>query len=234
MLVRNDFGSGVETRLFIDGTNNGIASSGTPRPPADFFFVAANRIASGPEGHFQGQIDNVVVENASPVFLQPVQVSPTANVSAGGSFTLSAVASGVQPLNFAWRRNGMVVTNTGSAPSAAFVGVSSAQSGDYDVVVTNGFGSSTGQLVSISVTATHTVSPATLTAQMKSDRLEVQCVGTPGATYMLWRTPDLAPAAWINISAGSSDASGKLLLTDPFPPVTGAYYRASALNLKEL
>ncbi|MCX6928925.1 MAG: DUF2961 domain-containing protein, partial [Verrucomicrobia bacterium] len=227
-VVRRDFGSGVQARLFINGADSGISISSSPNTPASSFLIGANRIASGPEGQFRGQIDNVILNNAAPVILQDIHVSPATNVAAGTAFTLSATVAGVAPLNFTWRRNGLILTNSAASPAVTFGNVTVEDSGSYDFVVTNKYGSATGAVVNITVTAVPPPSAAQLSAQLISGKVEIECAGTPGATYTLWRALGLNSPSWTNVAAGTPDLGGKILLIDPTPPPAGAFYRASA------
>ena len=227
-VVRRDFGSGVQARLFINGADSGISISSTPNTPANYFFVGANRVASGPEGQFRGQIDNVVLNNAAPVILQGIQVSPATNVAAGTAFTLSVTVAGVAPLNFTWRRDGVVLTNSATSPAVTFGNEKVDDSGSYDFVVTNQYGKATGAVVNITVTAVPPPSAAQLSAQFISGNLEIECAGTPGATYTLWRALGLDPASWTSVAAGTPDLGGKIVLIDTSPPPAGAFYRASS------
>lgn len=227
-VVRRDFGSGVQARLFINGSDSGVSISSSPNALANFVYVGANRVAPGPEGQFRGQIDNVVLNNAAPVILQDTQASPSTNVVAGTAFTLSATVAGVPPLSFTWRRNGVALTNSAASPAATFENATVPDSGGYDFVVTNRSGTATGAVVNITVTSSTPPLAAQLNAQFVSGKVAVECVGTPGTTYTLWRALELNPASWTNVAAGTTDLGGRVVLTDPSPPTAGAFYRASA------
>lgn len=60
-LRRKDYGHGVETRLYVDGTQ-ATAIASTPARFEPFVTVGANRLQDGSfEGHFNGQIDNLTL-----------------------------------------------------------------------------------------------------------------------------------------------------------------------------
>jgi hypothetical protein len=228
-VVRWNFGSGVEARLYVNSTYTGISITSTPNAPANAFFIGANRVASGPEGQFRGQIDNVELHDAAPMFLQPPQVSPSTNITAGSQFTLSAMVGGTAPLNFSWFFNGTLLTNSASTSEVRFDHVVPAQSGLYEVIVTNRYGGQTSEVPRINITAVKGLLLGPLVPQSSSgsNRFEIQCPAAPEATYSLWRTLQLRPAAWSNVAVSTPDQNGKLVLGDPFPPSGGAFYRAS-------
>jgi hypothetical protein len=229
-LIRRDFGSGVETRLFVNGAYTGAAITSSPNTPANSFFVGANRLSSGPEGDFRGLIDNVELDNAAPVFLEPIRVTPSTNITAGGGFKLSAVVAGLAPLNFTWRLNGTVLTNSSAAPAVIFDEAFPAQSGNYDVIATNLHGRATGEVGRISIIPVAGAAPGPLVGHYspESNHFEVDCSATIGATYSLWRTMYLNPIVWSNIAIGTPDDDGNLVLKDRLPPEGSAFYRATS------
>lgn len=157
-LVRKNFGSGVETRLFINGVDSGLSLGSTPNIPQDFFTIGANELSSdvpgNVEGYFNGLVDNVVISNldiAMPPTIGSLTVSP-GTIYSGNSIILTAnnVSGDTGSRRFAWRFNGAVVTNT-SASSVTFTNVSSGNAGNYDVIVSNTFGSVTSAVVTVTV-----------------------------------------------------------------------------------
>jgi hypothetical protein len=73
-LQREDFGSGVQTRLRVNGVDAGIHLDSTPAPPGAWFTIGGNPNANagGIEGLFHGLIDNVALATLSPA---PAQLS---------------------------------------------------------------------------------------------------------------------------------------------------------------
>jgi hypothetical protein len=122
----------------------------------------------------------------------------------------------------------VVLTNSVTSPAVTFGNVKVDDSGSYDVVVTNQYGKATGAVVNITVTAVPPPSAAQLSAQFISGNLEIECAGTPGANYTLWRALGLDPASWTSVAAGTPDLGGKIVLIDTSPPPAGAFYRASS------
>lgn len=83
-----------------------------------------------------------VTPAASTITLQPVAQT----VSTGGTAVFSVVASGTTPISYQWRKGGSTLANTGVVSGATsatltLTGISAADAGSYDVVVSNGVGS---------------------------------------------------------------------------------------------
>jgi hypothetical protein len=65
-LVRRRYDSVTQTRLFVNGADAGVSLSVALIAPVGAFYVGANRVPSGPEGRFMGQIDNVELASLGP------------------------------------------------------------------------------------------------------------------------------------------------------------------------
>jgi hypothetical protein len=101
--------------------------------------------------------------------------------------------------------------------------VTTFSAGSYDVVVTNGYGSVTSQLASLTVfLSTLRLGPAS----HSSDSFATGVTGTPGDTVWILRSLNLAPP-WAPIGTVTLDANGTAMFTDTNRPVGGAFYRAS-------
>ena len=159
-LVRKNFGSGVETRLFLDGSATAaVTLGGTPVTPTDFLTIGANELGNAVpglvEGYFQGLVDNVVITNlsiAAPPTLTGLTLSP-GTIYTGNSIILAAdgAAGDSAGLTFLWRKDGVAITNSGAQAGVTLPNVTVANSGDYDVVLTNNFGAVTSAVVTVTV-----------------------------------------------------------------------------------
>jgi hypothetical protein len=159
-LIRKNFGSGVETRLYIDGSTTPAAVlAGNPGTPTDFFTIGANELGTAVpgavEGYFQGMVDNVVITNLN-IGAQPALTGVTVypgTIYSGNSviLTASGVSGDAAGLTFLWRKGGTVFTNSGTARSITFPQVTTTNSGNYDLVITNTYGSATSEVVTVSV-----------------------------------------------------------------------------------
>jgi DNA/RNA endonuclease G (NUC1) len=80
---------------------------------------------------------------------------PTTQTSApGATATLTVVASGTAPLTYQWRKAGVALTGNTSATTAtlSIPGATTADSGSYDVVITNALGSTTSAAITLNIT----------------------------------------------------------------------------------
>ena len=168
-----------------------------------------NNLTNSDEGSYTCVVTNdsgsatsnaaVLTVNAAPV-ITAHPFSGTAN--SGGNFSFSVTATGDATLTYQWRKGGVDI---GGATSSTLIlyGVTDASEGNYDCVVTNGFGSATsnsasltvytapsitshptggtlyaGNVASFSVSAT---GDATLTYQWRKDGSNIG--GATGSTY---------------------------------------------------
>ncbi len=90
-----------------------------------------------------GQLHSLALGNLPPVITQ----QPTnQTVNAGGNATLSVTVSGTGPFTYQWRKNSLILTNSGSVSGATsntltLTGVKPWDAGIYTVTVSNTYGS---------------------------------------------------------------------------------------------
>ena len=142
----------------VGPTDNTQAPSGGLAPTLNIGGIAR---ASGGNfdtgGDWFGLVDKVLVQNLKPVVATGPSLIPNfGTVLQGGTFSLSIVASGFQPLTYMWRQNGALVSNTGSLPGVTFGNAVPAQTGNYDVVITNSYGSVTSSIVAVTIVPVNT------------------------------------------------------------------------------
>jgi hypothetical protein len=109
-------------------------------------------------------------------------------VAIGDAVTLEVVATGAGPLTYQWRRNGTAISG-GTSATYKFSNAQSANTGVYDVVVTNPCGSltSTAAAVSVNVPVSITAQPVSVLANPGAPvRLAVTAAGSAPITYQ-WR-----------------------------------------------
>ncbi len=156
-----------------------------------------------------------LVVNTAPVLtLQP----RTQTALAGSVITFAVTASGGTSFNYQWRKNGVQITGATGA-TLTLTGVTAADVGNYDVLVSNALGtvgSSLAQLnvVSAPVAPVITAQPGNRTvAQGGSVTLTVGASGAPSPSYQ-WRRNGVAIAgattasfvvAGVSSNAGSYD-----------------------------
>lgn len=86
-----------------------------------------------------------------------ITTQPTSkSVNTGTNASLTVGASGTAPLSYQWRKGGVPISDGGNVSGTAtatllFTGAISANAGDYDVVVTNGLGSATSSIATVTV-----------------------------------------------------------------------------------
>ncbi|HWX22817.1 MAG TPA: LamG-like jellyroll fold domain-containing protein [Candidatus Binatia bacterium] len=108
----------------------------------------------GRNGTIRNTLAGILLNYSSPASNPPLIESnpqaPTNLVFTGQSFSLGAAASGSLPLSYQWRYNTAPIPGaTGTTFSKS--GVTTNDSGNYDVVVTNTFGSVTSQVAAVTV-----------------------------------------------------------------------------------
>ena len=109
-------------------------------------------------------------------------------VSAGGSFTLSVGVSGTGPLQYQWRRNGVLLAGATNA-TLEISHTSLAQAGRYDVVVTGPEGTVVSAAASVLVTVFNV-------------RPVVSLLGVPGTGFRVEFTDDFDGGPWLPLTNG--------------------------------
>jgi len=124
-----------------------------------------------------------------------IVTSPTTqNAVAGDTVNLSVNASGTAPLTYSWRKGGQAITGNASAATATLTlpGATVADSGDYDVVVSNSFGSATSQTATLTVISRF---DAWRAAQFTSSELADPLLSGPQASFLGDGIPNLVKYA---------------------------------------
>lgn len=77
------------------------------------------------------------------------------SLAPGSTATFEVIATGTAPLTYQWRKGGAAIVGNTSATTATLTltGISAADAGDYDVVVTNTVGSTTSSVASLAITS---------------------------------------------------------------------------------
>ncbi len=109
---------------------------------ADHLQVIGNRAAHGDGFNNSSTLSGIIITDQPLIEYGPQ--TPAAPFNTGDSTTLSVQAIGVPPLAYQWRKNGVAIPGaTGATYDVS--SVSAANSGNYDVVVSNSFGSATSK-----------------------------------------------------------------------------------------
>jgi len=113
---------------------------------------------SGESGGVRGGLAGVIITDKPVIDRQPQ--GPAGTIYVGGSFSLTgADAFGVPGLGYQWRKNG------GNIPGATYVNYTNSapttgDSGNYVLVVTNAFGSTTSSVVAVTVSSSAPINVA--------------------------------------------------------------------------
>jgi len=175
-----------------------------------------------------------------PVPSITLQPAASASATVGGELTLTVAATGEGVITYQWRKNGAALADgpsgSGSAyagtatASLAITGVSAADAGDYDVVVTNYGGSVPSATSTVSIT-TDAIAPAIVAQPAPagavtggSASLTVSANGTAPLSYQWQKSSD--NASFANIDGATSAALNLASIT----VADAGYYRAIVTN----
>ncbi|MBL9134372.1 MAG: hypothetical protein JNK85_00825 [Verrucomicrobiales bacterium] len=121
--------------------------------------LVINAAAAAHVGYYSVQITNLAGLVNSPSVLVNVEIGPVLHtdladvtVEAGDPLRLTPIALGGLPLGYSWMRDGIPLTGTAaSAPAFVHSSASIGDSGVYQVIVTNAYGSVTSRTAQVTV-----------------------------------------------------------------------------------
>lgn len=140
------------------------ATNTSPLPAGDIQAIGVYGSALGASGN-KIRLDEFIVNGSLPSGPQVATptAAPAANVTAPTTVTLSVTVTGTPPFSYHWRKGagdladgptGTGSTLTGATSSQLVITTTStADSGNYDVVVTNNYGAVTSAAIAVNVTA---------------------------------------------------------------------------------
>jgi hypothetical protein len=145
-------------------------------------------------------------------------------VTNGSPAAFSVMASGTPPLGYQWQMDG---TNTidggeisGSAASTLTLSATeTANSGSYDVIVANSFGSVTSSVVTLNVVFVFQ------SAAQGNGAINFSWTTTPGVSYQVQYTTDLSTSNWINLGTAILATNGETSASDILGPDPQRFYR---------
>jgi len=139
---------------------------------------------------------------AAPPGTPPSIVSQPANQVLGlGQMALfTATATGTAPLSYQWQLSGVNLADNGRITGSqsnllTLTGVLLTDAGDYQVLVTNAYGSATSAVASLAI-----VAPPLFLAPTRTDgAIALAWSATPGQTYQVQYTTNLTQPDWTNL-----------------------------------
>ena len=135
---------------------------------------------------------------------------------AGTTVMLNAAASGTAPLVDQWFQNGAKLNNSAGVSGATttnliLTSVTISNTANYSLVVTNVYGAITS-----SVTALTVVLPPAITGVTANPdgTVTLSLAGSPGVSYILLSTTNLASNVWQPVATNVFDVTGVWLFND--------------------
>ena len=177
-------------------------------------------VVSNPAGCVTSSVAALMVVFAPSITLQPVSQT----VINGSNVTFSVTAGGTEPLSYQWYFSGTTISDA-TATNYNLSSVTTNNTGDYTVVVTNFYGSVTSSVASLVV---FTLPPGynQISIQLQSTGdICLSFAGVPGWYYALDRSFSLSPADWVPQATNFADAGGVLVFTNTPDPSTNNFWR---------
>ena len=163
----------------------------------------------------------IYLPNAPPVVTSQPQDQ---SVLLGSNASFQAEVSGTPPLSFQWQRSGTNLAGA-TAPTLSFTTVQPAAAGNYQLFISNAYGSVTSAVARLTVREPF-AAPLLLGGLMVGNgTFQFQVTGPIRTNYVIWRSSDLR--TWTPVSTNWV-IDGLLRFSDPTAAGGGArLYRAS-------
>lgn len=140
-----------------------IGGGGIFNATGDVFRGNVDEVAIFDKALTAEQIMNLFIAAGLPPRFSQQPLPPDRVLYEGSAFTLSATVIGTPPLTYQWRKNGSDVQGANSA-SLAFASLKMTDSGNYDLVVRNDYGSVTSSVVTLEINAVDATPPTLMYA----------------------------------------------------------------------
>jgi hypothetical protein len=174
--------------------------------------TTVQRITTDAQGGYGFSRTNVAITPAGalslpfpPAVIQQPQ-SQTILVGQNASFAANAV--GTQPLNYQWYFNRNSPVSGAQTKTLLVVNTTASNAGDYTLVVTNLYGSTTSAVATLTL-----LPPPAISSQSTSNGFQLSGLTIPGITYEVQASTNLAD--WTIIFTNRSDTNGFLFFNDP-------------------
>jgi hypothetical protein len=134
---------------------------------------------------------------APAIVTQPASLT----VTNGSAANFAVTATGTPTLHYQWQMNGTNLTDGGSVAGSSLAALTlnptgATNAGSYDVIVANAYGSVTSSIVTLNV-----VFLFESAAQNTDGSVSFSWLTTPGVSYQVQYTTNLASTNWINLGA---------------------------------
>ncbi len=206
-------------------TNNSLVASlsltgVTGADAATYTAVATN---------FWGSVTSspVVLSVAGGGTAPSITAQPPAGLSliAGQNSTIGVFATGTAPLAYQWRNGSGNLANSGvfggvTTSNLTLTSVTTGNTGNYTVVITNGSGAVTSSVTALNVGVRPTIGSVIAGAN-------IQLTGTTltNVTYVVQRNTNLTTSVWTPILTNNTGASGVVNFQTNSTSLPNAYYR---------
>jgi len=132
-------------------------------------------------------------------------------ILAGNTVVVSATASGTAPLAYQWLKNGASLANGGdisgvTTTNLTFTGVTTNDSANYTLVITNAYGSITSSVAALTVV----LQPGINGVAVNPDgSVTLNLAGSPGVSYVLESTTNFnSGSGWLPVATNVFDTTG--------------------------
>lgn len=148
-------------------------------------------------------------------------------VNLGSNLTFTATTSGSEPFSYQWLFNGAAIAGATNA-SLTLSNIGSARQGNYQVVITNDYGSVTSSVTELNLN----LPPGYF--QLKTELLgggtvRLSFIGEPGANYSLDRSITLFPLNWVGQVTNVAGPAGFVVFTNAPDPNSMNFWRIRAV-----
>lgn len=218
-------GDFISIYKFTNGVDGAYPEAALVQASDGYFYGLANY--GGPYDKVNNTYPTGTMFRLSPsgppsIFIQPVSISSSNGATAG----FSVLALGSPPLAYQWQRNGTNLSDTlgvfGVASSGLALTVTAGDAGNYDVIVTNAYGSVTSLVVWLTVLGPNVALlpiPVTLYAPPPEGGYWSLGFSTAvGQSYTIQRNPNLWTTNWITYTNFIGDGLWRDFLFPPASP----------------
>lgn len=186
------------------GTAGALILTNVQTSAAGYYFVKVTYQSGGVQQTVSSKTVSLVVVPQPGIATQPADlISPV-----GSNAVFSVAAGGAPPLHFQWRYNGSNLTDSGHITGSAGTNldvenVTATDAGNYDVVVTNSYGSITSRVAVLQVLLTPPVITSPTNAAGKQGYTFNYAITATGATPITFGATGLPDGLSVDPTSGA-------------------------------